>query len=264
MSPTPPTPAADWFEATAIRVLYGRTRPPKVLTALRDSIRADGVREPLLLSRRHVLINGHCRYQVGVELGLTRFRCAVDDALDTPEREVRAVCVADLQSNRSVEDTTGLIVAYMTAAGCTQAQAAERLGLSPALVSRYLSVLDFDDTVRGLLRDQRVTLKHLLAVKRLKDPARRAEWLRRAAANGWTATQMMKAATGGESTKRTRSETFAHQGFVLTYPAGSVRQVEAGLRALHAALRERLKAADKQDLPAAAVLGDEAGKGGSA
>lgn len=251
----PPVVTRD-IPAGELKVRHGRTATrPRDDAELRDSLRANGQLTALLVAGDHTILNGHRRYAEGCALGFPTFRCDVDSRIVTDAQKVAAIVHSDLQSRRHWYDTTGLLHARLTATLGTRKELAAEMRFSEAMVSRYLAPLDFGDEVLALCRGGRLTLKHFQAVKAVRDRGRQAEVLLKAGRDGLSAAQTRRLLAGGRSA-RPRCETFRHAGFVLTFPAGSVRAVEAGLKALQAALKDKLRAADMGDLPAAAVLGD--------
>lgn len=265
MTPRPPDPAAvvtHDIPAGELKVLYARTASkPRDDAELRDSLREKGQLTALLVAADLTVLNGHRRYALGRDLGFQTFRCDVDARIVTDAQKVAAIVHCDLQSRRHWLDTSGLLHARLTATGTTQKDLAAEMHFSPALVSRYLAPLDYGDEVLELARGGRLTLKHFQAAKAAPGRYRQTELLLRAGRDGLSAAHTLRLARGGlAAARRPKCETFRHGGFVLTFPAGSVRAVEAGLKALHAALRDKLRATDKGELPAAAVLGGGAAR----
>lgn len=255
MISAPPVVVTRDVPIAALKVLYGRTAAGKDDDALRASLEEKGQLTALLVAADLTILNGHRRYTLGSDLGFTTFRCDVDSRIVTDAEKVAAIVHCDLQSHRHWTDTTGLLHTRLLATGGTQKELAAEMGFSPAMVSRYLAPLDFGEEVLRLARAGRLTLKHFQAVRAVRDRGRQTELLLRAGRDGLSAAQTRRLLHGDRAT-RSRCETFRHDGFVLTFPTGSVRQVEAGLKALQAALKDKLRTADKSDLPAAAVLGD--------
>ncbi len=255
-TPDPPVVTRD-IPAAELKVLYARTAAkPRDDDGLRDSLREKGQLTALLVAADLTVLNGHRRYALGCELGLPAFRCDVDSRIVTDAQKVAAIVHCDLQSRRHWLDTSGLLHARLLSTGNTQKELAADMNFSPALVSRYLAPLDFGEVVLRLARDGRLTLKHFQAAKTVSGRDRQTELLLKAGRDGLSAPRMLKLARSGQTGRgRPRCETFRHGGFVLTFPAGSVREVEAGMKALHTALRDQLRSADKSELPAATVLG---------
>ena len=177
-----------------------RTVDPDVVAAMARSIREVGVQLPVLVRRdgsdggdgggtgegdgdRYVVIDGETRVRAARAAGLTVIPAVVlGDALDeggvVHRQLVANVHRADLRPLERAEGLRRLI----DATGWTAAEAADRLGLSPASVSRSLALLSLPVAIRDHLDAGTITASAAYELARVDDPAEQADLAGQAAA----------------------------------------------------------------------------------
>lgn len=136
------------------------------LTELADSIRANGVIQPIIVRP----------FQGGFQLiaGERRFRAAQMISLETIPSLVRNVTDEELFEWSLVEnihrrDLNAIERAkayhrYLSAFNLTQAEAAQRLGEDRSVVANYLRLLDLHEEIKAMLVDGRLTMGHARAI----------------------------------------------------------------------------------------------------
>jgi ParB family chromosome partitioning protein len=166
------------------------TNPAQPRTSVGDlrelvkSIEAKGVLEPLLVRQipggRFRIIAGERRFRAAMEAGLAEVPCI---ELDVSESEVLEIALIenlhrrDLHPFEEAEGFSGLAERH----GYTQQQVADAIGRSRVSVTEAISLLDIPEDLREECRRADIDSKSvLLAIARLKDPAKMREAIARA------------------------------------------------------------------------------------
>ncbi len=169
-----------------------RTMDPKALSELADSIRAQGMIQPIVVralgERQFEIIAGERRWRAAREAGLREVPCVVREADD------RATIAMALIENIQREDLAPLEEAsalqrLIDEFELTHQKAAEAVGRSRAAVSNLLRLLELPDAVRKRLESGEIEMGHARALLTL--PAARAESLaERAVAHRWSVREL--------------------------------------------------------------------------
>ncbi|TXH04724.1 MAG: ParB/RepB/Spo0J family partition protein [Nevskiaceae bacterium] len=161
-------PGDDLRELALDRLEPGRHQPRRhfdeaALTALADSIRAQGVVQPIVVrpagADRYEIIAGERRWRAARIAGLQQIP-AVVRSMD--ERSAMAVALveniqrADLNPLEEAEALHKLI----EECGLTHQQCAEAVGHSRATVSNLLRLMELNQDVQALVRDGKLSLGH--------------------------------------------------------------------------------------------------------
>lgn len=151
------------------------------LEGLAESIRADGVQQPLKVRPRrpnplrddvvdgYELVFGHRRKRAAELAGLATVPCLVAAMTDA---EVRAAQMAEniqRENMRAIEEAQGYQVQIL-ADGISQAELARRIGKSPSHVAGRLKLLQLTPSVRQALDDGRVGAEVALLIARVGPP----------------------------------------------------------------------------------------------
>ena len=146
----------------------GRHQPrrkfdPDALQSLADSIRSQGVVQPIVAravaAGRFEIVAGERRWRAAQMAGLKTIPTVVRQI---PDRTAMAVALveniqrADLNPLEEAEALRRLI----DECGLTHEQTAEAVGRSRAAVSNLLRLLDLEEEVQGLVRDDKLSLGH--------------------------------------------------------------------------------------------------------
>ena len=196
-SPTQATPAelaGDGLRRIPLDALQpGKYQPrsaiePRALTELADSIRAQGVIQPIVAREiapgRYEIIAGERRWRAAREAGLTEVPTVLREVDD------RAVIAMALIENIQREDLNPLEEALALSRlidefSLTHQAAAEAVGRSRAAVSNLLRLLELPPEIRALLEARQLEMGHARALLTLAPPAAIA-LARQAAENGWS------------------------------------------------------------------------------
>lgn len=182
------------------------------LAELADSIREQGVLQPLVVRPRVAEGDGTARYEIVA--GERRWRAAKLAGLGTVPIVVRelddqsALAVA-LIENLQREDLNPLDQAESLARlarefGLTHEQAAQAVGRSRASVSNLLRLLDLHDDVKAMLAAGSIDMGHARALLPLS-PERQVAMARKTQAKGWSVRQVeesVRRLLGGDTSVR--------------------------------------------------------------
>ena len=176
------TTPRDYFRA-AIEDLHPSPDQPRKkfdeakLEELAQSIRAEGVLQPLLVRERPAsagggfwLIAGERRWRAAQRAGLKDVPVLVREA--SPHKSFEIALIENLQRDdlNPIEEAE----AYRRLSedyGCTQEQIAERVGKDRATVSNSLRLLKLPPSVRALVQEGTLTMGHARALLGLEDAA---------------------------------------------------------------------------------------------
>ena len=125
-----------------------RTFSAESISQLADSIREQGVLQPLLVapagSGRYMIIAGERRYRAGREAGLETLPCIVKDIDVIRQREIALIENLQREDLNPIEAAKG-IRALMDQCGYTQEKVSTRLGKSRPAVANMLRLLQLPD-----------------------------------------------------------------------------------------------------------------------
>jgi ParB family chromosome partitioning protein len=160
------------------------------IAALADSIRAEGLIQPLKVRRRkeggYTILVGHSRKRAALLVGLERVPAILKQ--DEPGQSVEDARIADMvtmfsenkhRANVAPLDLANHISKMLSLLGNTHGSkgvVAKALHVLPAFVSRHLALLDLPDDIKALARDNLVVDPvRLAALGALDDDTRLAE-----------------------------------------------------------------------------------------
>ncbi|MBO7404891.1 MAG: ParB/RepB/Spo0J family partition protein [Clostridia bacterium] len=147
---------------------------PESLAALADSIRENGLLQPVLVRRtdlgRYEIVAGERRFRAAKLAGLTALPVSVLDADDRTAAKVALI------ENLQREDLSPLeeAAAYrrlMDRWGLTQEAVSAEVGKSRSAVANALRLLDLPEEAAALVADGSLTAGHARALLGLKNPA---------------------------------------------------------------------------------------------
>ena len=236
---TPEEAAGDALRSLALGLMQpGRFQPrtgmdPERLSELADSIRAQGVIQPIVVREiakgKFEIIAGERRWRAAQEAGLTEIPAVVREVDD------RAVVAMALIENIQREDLNPLEEAVALARlidefSLTHAQAAEAVGRSRAAVSNMLRLLELPEPIRKLLEERKLEMGHARALLTLVPQAATA-LAKEAADNGWSVREVER-----------RAQLLSAGKVASKTVAKIARKTDADIAALERELSERLNA----------------------
>ena len=184
--PTPPGPPASVPVATHVpeidprervqRVALGRIRPcsfqprkdftPETLRELADSIREQGIVQPLIVRDRgdhFELIAGERRWRAAQLLSLPEVPIIVREADDRAVLELALIENLQRENLNAIEEAQGYSE-LMSRFQLTQEEVATKVGKSRAVVANALRLLKLPTGLQGYIRDGRLSVGHAKVV----------------------------------------------------------------------------------------------------
>jgi len=156
------------------------------LSALRESIRAHGILQPLVVrpvGDRYQLIAGERRLRAAQAAGLAEVPVRVVDFND--QQVLEAALVENIQRAdlNPIEKAQGF-KEYLVRFGMTQEQLVERLGLDRTTISNLVNLLELPAEVQEAVRLRQITLGHAKVLKGLSDAERQVALCKEIIARG--------------------------------------------------------------------------------
>jgi ParB family transcriptional regulator, chromosome partitioning protein len=192
--PAPPEPTNRLpIEAIEPNPMQPRTVfHPDRLQELANSIRANGVIQPLIVRRagsRFQIVAGERRWRAAQLAALTEVPVVVQDVAEPQLLELALI------ENIQREDLGPLEIAHAfdrlhTELGLSQEQIARRTGKDRATIANYLRLLKLPDRVQALLGSSRLSMGHAKAILGLPSDDLQIETAERAAAQGLSVRQV--------------------------------------------------------------------------
>ena len=170
-----------------------RTFSEESISQLSDSIREQGVLQPLLVAPsaggRYLIIAGERRFRAGREAGLDTLPCIVKDIDVIRQREIALIENLQREDLNPIEAARG-IRALMDQCGYTQEKVSARLGKSRPAVANMLRLLQLPDEVTEMVRDDLLSQGHARVLAGVKNSDDQIRLARKAAAEGLNVRQM--------------------------------------------------------------------------
>ncbi|MBE9608215.1 ParB/RepB/Spo0J family partition protein [Chitinilyticum piscinae] len=159
---------------------------PEALQELADSIRAQGLMQPVLVrplgDERYEIIAGERRWRAAQLAGLTEISALVRDIPDEAALAMALIENIQRENLNALEEATGL-QRLIDEFGMTHESAAEAVGKSRATVTNLLRLLSLSEPVRDMLMDGQLDMGHARALLPL-DTLRQLEAARLVAVKG--------------------------------------------------------------------------------
>ena len=146
------------------------------LTELADSIKANGVIQPILVRRTGVtyrIIAGERRWRAAQRAGLMKVPVVVRDVPEGSEKQLLELALVENIQRENLNPVDEAL-AYERLAddfGLTQDQIAAAVGKDRSSVANYLRLLKLPEEVRGDLASGALSMGHARALLGLSDPA---------------------------------------------------------------------------------------------
>jgi len=176
------------------------------LRELADSIRAQGVIQPVVLRRRsgeYELIAGERRWRAAQLAGLERVPAVVREIDDTQAAAIALIENLQRENLNPIEQAKAL-ARLVNEFGLTHQQVADMLGSSRPTVSNALRLLELDEEVQTMLADQRLDTGHARALLSLPAESQR-ELAAKITARALTVRQVEKMVSNYHASKNTKS-----------------------------------------------------------
>ena len=161
------------------------------MQALADSIRDNGLLQPLLVRRvgnGFQLIAGERRWRAARRAGLLELPAIIMEADDRRMTELALIENLQREDLNPLEEAESYRV-LTEEFGLSQAEAAQKVGKSRPAVANAIRLLTLPDEVRAMLRDGTISAGHARALLTLEDAQMIRELAARVADNGLSVRQ---------------------------------------------------------------------------
>jgi ParB family transcriptional regulator, chromosome partitioning protein len=221
-APTPTAPESALRELPVDLLARGRYQPrvdmrEETLTELAESIRAQGVVQPIVVrplpnpgggETRYEIVAGERRWRAAQLAGLHTIPAVVRDIPD--EAAVAVALIENIQrENLNPIEEARALHRLVEEFGLTHADAAEAVGRSRATVTNLLRLLELPRPVREMLERRDLDMGHARALLGLESPEAQAEVAQQALKQAWSVRETESAvrraagaAAGSRSAKR--------------------------------------------------------------
>ena len=186
-----------------------RTFSAESISQLADSIREQGVLQPLLVAPagggRYLIIAGERRYRAGREAGLETLPCIVKDIDVIRQREIALIENLQREDLNPIDAARG-IRALMQQCGYTQDKVAARVGKSRPAVANLLRMLNLPEEITDMVREGQLSAGHARVLAGLADREDQISLGQKAASEGLNVRQLEEMASRMKTPGRKRSE----------------------------------------------------------
>src|SRR5918997_1949989 len=142
------------------------------LEELAQSIRSNGIVQPLLVRRRgarYQLVAGERRWRAAQRAGLQRVPAVVRDIPDDKLLELALVETIQRQELNAIEEAHAYRRLIETL-GLTQEMVAQRVGRDRSFVTNYLRLLRLPEDIQQLVERDKLSMGHARALLGIDDP----------------------------------------------------------------------------------------------
>lgn len=180
---------------------------PEQITELADSIRAEGLLQPIVVRKtgaKFQLIAGERRWRAFQQLGLKAIPARLVAAGDASAAAIGLIENLQREGLNPIEEAHGY-ASLVRDFDLTQDAAATRVGKGRATVANALRLLSLDAELQGFLAKNLLTVGHAKVLLGVADPAQRALLARRIIEDGLSvraAEQLVTAHKPGASARR--------------------------------------------------------------
>ncbi len=209
-----------------------RTFSPESISQLADSIREQGVLQPLLVvaanNGRYRIIAGERRYRASRAAGLETVPCIVKDLDVIRQMEISLIENLQREDLNPVEAAKG-IRALMKQCGYTQEKVSARLGKSRPAVANLLRLLSLPEEITEMVRDGRLSAGHARVLAGLGSAEEQIRLGHMAADEGMSVRQLEQLASAAKTAKPAKKRKTAELPAELSELQDKIR-VKTGLK----------------------------------
>ncbi len=208
---TAPPPGIPGYQEVPVALIdpspYQARRevPEAELSELADSIRSEGLLQPIVVRRvgeRFQLIAGERRWRAFLQLKIKAIPARVAEASNASAAALGLIENLQRENLDPIEEAHGY-ASLVRDFDLTQDAAAERVGKSRAAVANALRLLALDPELQGYLSKNLLTVGHAKALLSVEDSAQRAVLGRRVVAEGLSVRSTEKLVQGAKTSSGT-------------------------------------------------------------
>ena len=136
------------------------------LESLAQSIRANGIVQPILLRRRgsrYQLVAGERRWRAAQRVGLQKIPAIIKEVSDEKLLEIALVENIQRQELNAIEEAKAYRKLIDTI-GLTQEMIAERVGKGRTVITTFLRLLKLPEDIQSLVEEEKITAGHARAL----------------------------------------------------------------------------------------------------
>lgn len=183
-----------------------KTFDPEKITELADSIRENGVIQPIVVRKTgdyYEIVAGERRWRAAREAGLKEIPCAVRELTD--EQHMLFAIIENMQREdlNPVEEAQGL-ERMISTFGLTQEEVSKSVGKSRPYITNSLRLLKLPDRILEMLSEGVITAGHGRALINVDDEAKQLEIAEKVAKEGLSVRKIEELANAGKK-KRGRA-----------------------------------------------------------
>jgi len=253
--PAAAAPGAPGYQEIAVHLIepspYQARReiPPEQLTELAESIRSEGLLQPVVVRRqgeKFQLIAGERRWRAFQQLKIKAIPARIVEASDASSAALGLIENLQREGLNPIEEAHGY-ASLIRDFDLTQETAAERVGKGRASVANSLRLLSLDDELQGFIAKNLLSVGHAKVLLGIEDAARRALIARRVIEEGASVRSTEKLALSAKAAGGTGSVKPGKRG-VSAKDAAAVASIEkkltshlgARVAVLHSAKKGRI------------------------
>lgn len=212
-------PAAPGYQEIAVHLIepspYQARReiPPEQLTELADSIRSEGLLQPVVVRKtgdKYQLIAGERRWRAFQQLKLKTIPARIVDASNASSAALGLIENLQREGLNPIEEAHGY-ASLIRDFDLTQESAADRVGKARATVANTLRLLSLDAEIQGFLAKNLLSVGHAKVLLGVGDTSHRSLLARRVIEEGLNVrlteqlVQERKSISGGARKAKTRN-----------------------------------------------------------
>lgn len=128
------------------------------------SVRAQGVLQPLLVSRDGMILAGHRRYEAAKQIGLESVPIRILTEAEPGDHDLICLIENLMRSNLTVIETANYLLALQERRAMDASTISDLTGISRDTIRKYLKIAQAPEPIRQGLQNERLTVDAALAL----------------------------------------------------------------------------------------------------
>ena len=141
------------------------------LSLLENSIKLKGILNPLIVEDcedgKYLIIDGERRYRASKNIGLKEVPVEIMTPMSVAERTMTRFHLQEQHENWSMFDRARAMSTFQEAAGLTNRQSAELLGMSVSAISMWTGILKLSKRSQAFVNNRRIPYSYTHSINRL-------------------------------------------------------------------------------------------------